>query len=264
MKAIWQRMTDVAELARRNGHLLSIPNEFQIVEDGGVPFVVRYAPQLIEKIKASKAPKRDNPFLPPEPELTVGPIGDKHQLILNKFNVLECHGLIVTNEFVEQTDQLALDDFAAVSQVLTDTDGLIFYNGGERAGASQRHRHFQIVPKDMGAGVLPIQQRIESLAHPERQALFPFQYRFFALPDWSPETLFDAWLKLEFAWQPYNLLISQQWMLVVPRHQESVHGISMNSLAFAGALLAKNQQEMDIILSTGPIALLQQVCCSGK
>lgn len=264
MNPLWSNIDRLARQARQSGDLLSIPNEFEVIEDQGLPFVVRYAPQLVDKIRAAKAPKRKHPFLPPEPALTVGPIGEHHQLILNKFNVLDRHGLIITNAFVPQTDQLTLSDFAAVSTVLAQVEGLVFYNGGERAGASQPHRHFQLVPLDMGHGVLPLQVRIDALPHPERGALFPFQYRFFALPDTEPSTLLEAWLKLEFAWQPYNLLITRDWMLVVPRTQESVAGISVNSLGFAGALLAKNEAELEQIRAIGPMALLTDVCPSGK
>lgn len=264
MNGLWLRMQQVAEQARLSGHLLSIPNEVDILQEQDIPFVLRYAPQLVDKIRAAHAPKRPDPFLPPEPELTVGPIGEHHQLVLNKFNVLETHGLIVTNRFVPQTNQLTLSDFSAVAEVLTQVDGLIFYNGGEQAGASQSHRHFQIVPKDMGGGRLPLQVGIDACAHPERGGLFPFRYRFFRLPDIAPETLFDAWLKLEFVWQPYNLLMTRDWMLVVPRAHESYAGISVNSLGFAGALLAKNEAELEQIRAIGPMALLSAVCFSGE
>ncbi len=255
-------MMQVGERAQRTGHLLSIHSTLEIIEDNGIPFVVRYAPELIKKIKQTNTPKRENPFLPPEAELLVQPIGDNHQLLLNKFNVLPVHGLIVSNDFVEQTDQLLLKDFEAVSWALHHSDGLVFYNGGKIAGASQRHRHFQLVPIDMGAGNLPIQAKIDCCKHHELGRIFPFEHRLFWLPDCQPETLLDAWLKLEFAWQPFNLLITAQWMLVIPRLSEETYGISVNSLGFAGALLAKNEHEMALIRDHGPMAILQAVAFS--
>jgi len=260
MNELWQDMIQLAATAQSSGHLVSIPCDIEIIEEQGVPFVVRYAPRLIEKIRASQSPKKDNPFLPPEPELLVGPIGHHHQLVLNKFNVLPVHGLIISNAFVAQTDQLQLNDFAAVHRVLAQTDGLVFYNGGEVAGASQRHRHFQLVPRDMGAGCLPIQAIIDACQQHQHGQIFPFEHRLYWLPDYEPETLLDAWLKLEFAWQPYNLLLTRQWMLVIPRKQESTHQISVNSLGFAGALLAKNETERRVIRELGPMQILQQVC----
>lgn len=261
--SLWQRMQYVAEDARASGNLLSIDNQVEVVSDHGIDFVLRLAPQLIEKIRAGRGPRVDNPFLPPEQALTVEPVGPNHQLILNKFNVLDCHGLVVTNQFVDQTDQLLLSDFNAVSLVLSQVDGLIFYNGGKVAGASQPHRHFQVVPKDMGAGVLPVEQTIRACRHHENAKIFPFQHRLYWLPDSEPETLYDAWLKLEFAWMPYNLLLTREWMLVVPRSRESVDGISVNSLGFAGALLAKDEAERETILQQGPMNLLAAVSCEA-
>lgn len=257
---LWQQMHRVAEQAKRSGHLVSISNTTDVLKDGDIDFVIRYAPQLIDKIRASKGEKRDNPFLPPEPELQVCALGEQHQLILNKFNVLETHGLMVTNKFVAQTDQLQLADFKAVARVLQQTDGLVFYNGGEEAGASQAHRHFQIVPQDFGLGALPIQAAIDLCSHHEHATIFPFEHRLFWLPNYQAETLMDAWLKLEYAWQPYNLLMTQQWMLVVPRKCESYQGISVNSLGFAGGLLAKTAQEHAMIRDVGAMNFLSKVC----
>jgi hypothetical protein len=44
----------------------------------------------------------------------------------------------------------------------------------------------------------------------------------------------------------YNLLFTREWMLIVPRKQEEFEKISVNSLGFAGALLVKNQQQMQL------------------
>lgn len=257
---LFERMANVADKARQSGMLVSIPNQLDIIEAGGIPFVLRFAPQLLNKIRSAKSARQDNPFLPPESALYVEPVGDHHALILNKFNVLPVHGLLITNHFVDQTDQFSLNDFRALSQLLAEEDALVFYNGGKIAGASQRHRHFQIVPKDMGAGSLPVQKAIDQCHHREQGQVFPFKHRLYWLPDYTPETLQDAWLKLEYSWQPFNLLLTRQWMLVVPRRSENVAGISVNSLGFAGALLAKNEQEYAQIQALGPLALLSQVC----
>jgi ATP adenylyltransferase len=45
-------------------------------------------------------------------------------------------------------------------------------------------------------------------------------------------------------------------MLLVPRQQEHFAGISLNALAFAGAFLTRNQQELDALRRSGPMAAL--------
>jgi ATP adenylyltransferase len=65
---------------------------------------------------------------------------------LNKFNIIDHHLLIVTRTFKEQETWLTLQDFEAMWACLNEIDGLVFYNGGKTAGASQRHKHLQLVP----------------------------------------------------------------------------------------------------------------------
>ncbi len=256
---LWQRMEIVAHKATNVGSLRSINNTLEVVEDNGVNFVLRYAPALSEKTKQPKLNTKVSPFSPPDEALLVESIDDNYNLVLNKFNVLPCHGLLTTKTFVEQTELLKLEDFQAISQVLQQVDGFIFFNGGQRAGASQQHRHFQLVPKDLGFGELPVSPVIEQWHSHKLKHVFPFAYRSYWLPDYTAETLLDAWLKMEFSWQPYNLLITRQWMLVIPRAQESVHGISVNSLGFAGALLVTTDEQRRYVYDHGPMHILAQV-----
>ena len=66
--------------------------------------------------------------------------------ILNKFNVVDHHLLIVAREFEDQRALLALRDFEAWWRCMSEYDSLGFYNGGPEAGASQPHKHLQLVP----------------------------------------------------------------------------------------------------------------------
>jgi ATP adenylyltransferase len=126
-----------------------------VIEDGGVPFLVRQAANLARKEEASKLAAKSaadaasawrDPFSPCEEALRVGDIGERHFLLLNKFNVLAHHLLIVTKDFEPQESLVGEDDFAALFACLDRFDGLGFYNGGTVAGSSQPHKHLQIVP----------------------------------------------------------------------------------------------------------------------
>ena len=266
---LWQEMAAVAQAASSKGALHSIENTAEIITDDGIDFVVRLAPGLaakpqpLKQAEPASKPKpgtaKQSPFLPPEKDLLVCQVNDAYNLVLNKFNVLETHALLTTTDFVEQTDLLTLADFIAVSWVLGEADGLVFYNGGKTAGASQPHRHFQLVPKNLGYGVLPIETAVQQWHAGRRKQLFPFVYRAYWLTDYRPETLLEAWRKLEFQCQPFNLLITRNWMLVVPRRAESAGSISVNSLGYAGALLVKTEPELNRLKQQGPLALLAEV-----
>ena len=54
----------------------------------------------------------------------------------------------------------------------------------------------------------------------------------------------------------YNMLMTRNWMLIVPRSQAGFAGISVNALGFAGHLLARNQQQVETIRENGPLGLL--------
>jgi ATP adenylyltransferase len=51
-------------------------------------------------------------------------------------------------------------------------------------------------------------------------------------------------------------------MIVVPRLTESAGGISINSLGFAGALLATSESELHFIRQYGPMNILGMVAPS--
>lgn len=76
-----------------------------------------------------------NPFLPYEEEMFVAKMPPGHVLLLNKFNVVDDHVLIVTEAFEEQTALLTNADFIAMWSALREIDGLSFYNAGQVAGA---------------------------------------------------------------------------------------------------------------------------------
>ncbi len=53
-------------------------------------------------------------------------------------------------------------------------------------------------------------------------------------------------------------------MFILPRSQEDFDSISVNSLGFAGALLVRNQQQMQMLKDCQPMSILEQVGVSVK
>jgi ATP adenylyltransferase len=48
-------------------------------------------------------------------------------------------------------------------------------------------------------------------------------------------------------------------MMLVPRRAEHSEGVSINALGFAGSLFVRNETQMDIIRTRGPMSMLKQV-----
>jgi sulfate adenylyltransferase (ADP) / ATP adenylyltransferase len=135
------------------GALHPIETAHTVFDDVCVRFAVRVAANLARKEAARLTPQTQpprDPFLPYEPDLFVADMSPTHVALLNKFNVIDRHLLIVTRRYEPQEALLDIADFSALVQALREIDGLAFYNGGTAAGASQAHKHLQMVPLPLG------------------------------------------------------------------------------------------------------------------
>jgi ATP adenylyltransferase len=188
----------------------------------------------------------------------------------------ERHVLIVTRAFEDQQERLGPADFAALWTCLEETDGLGFLNAGEAAGASQRHKHLQVVPLPQGpGGAFPLAARLEALAPREGVALpsdLPFPAALAsveALGRCGPDAAAAALLALyrEMLRRtgvvpgrvPYNLLATRRWLWLVPRSRPEWQGIAVNALGFAGALLVPDDAALDRLRAIGPLSVLRAV-----
>lgn len=279
--SLWQRVVSQTEHGLACGALESIPTDYEWVTQAGVKFLVRRVNNLERKQQAKKQQKKlgkdFNPFLPYEPDLFVADLTPTHLGLLNKFNVVDHHLLIVTRQFESQESLLTTADFAALWLCLQEYPSLGFYNGGELAGASQRHKHLQVVPLPLllGGPDLPISPFLAQVNWSEALpgiTEFPFAHALSSLDStWefnrAGQELQSRYHEMleQFAnlAQPqplaYNLLVTREWMLLVPRSQEKVGDISINSLGFAGVLLVKDAEQMQFLKGMGPLTLLSEV-----
>lgn len=153
---LWQSVRERGARALARGALVPTPTEREVVEQGGARFVVRVLAHVDRKADARAAQREGsaprNPFLPYDEDLFVADLSPTHVGLLNKFPVVEDHLLIVTRAFESQEDALGRADFEALWRALGAGDGLGFYNAGAAAGASQPHKHLQVVPTPLGDG----------------------------------------------------------------------------------------------------------------
>lgn len=284
---LWTKVRERTEHAIQCGALLSIPTDYEFVEQDGVRFLVRILSNLARKDEANQKQIKEtatsgkdfNPFLPYDEDLFVADLSHTHVCIFNKFNVVDYHLLIITREFEDQESWLTLPDFEAMWACLAEIDGLAFYNGGKIAGASQRHKHLQLVPLPLvNTGVqipiAPLLEKAEFKGSIGTIPGLPFRHAFAHLDaSWMQSPLQAAAATLECYRNlletlglnngdrpgAYNLLATRKWMLIVPRSQEEFESISVNSLGFAGALLVRNSEQMKFLKDCKPMTLLSQV-----
>ncbi|NET36603.1 MAG: phosphorylase [Cyanothece sp. SIO1E1] len=294
---LWSQLAECTQHALQCGALHTIPTAYELVEHGGIQFIVRILANLVRKEKAQQkqaqakatSGKAFNPFLPYETDLFVTDISATHLCLLNKFNVVDHHLLIVTRAFEDQDSWLNWLDFEALWACMAEFEGLAFYNGGKLAGASQRHKHLQLVPLPIvpEGPAMPIEAAIASTQFTNGMGTvpaFPFVHAIAPLDPDSIGSTSQAAATLLANYQtllravgllpsngsnpdhqtgPYNLLVTRRWMMVVRRSQEQFASISVNSLGFAGSLLVRDTEQMQLLKRRGPMTILSNVACSN-
>ena len=71
-----------------------------------------------------------------------------YSLLLNKFNTVADHSLLVTDVFEPQTSPLDRLDVVAWYHAVNSCNAVGLFNSDSVAGASQRHKHVQVIPLD--------------------------------------------------------------------------------------------------------------------
>lgn len=248
--------------AVKSGALQSLATRDEFVEHAGVRFLVRVLSDIDGRARATGEP-RCNPFLPYERALWVADVSETHVALLNKFNVIDQHLLIVTRRFEAQETPLSIDDFESLWLCMAEYEALAFYNAGRTAGASQPHRHLQMVPLPLAAGRpgTPIDPLLHRL--PWAHAVTRIDSLIERPAGEAAAITLDLYRKMlrevGAEERPYNLLLTRNWMLLVPRSRERFENISVNALGFAGAMLVRNEGDLRRVTDVGPMNVLQSV-----
>jgi len=265
----WRQASLVSQEALRCGALVPLATE-EILDSRLEPFRLRTLHGLPPRHLRESGP-RPNPFLPWEPLLQVDQLESGHVVLLNKYPVQSCHLLLITGEWKPQQGWLEGADWRAVAKVASDTGGLWFFNSSALAGASQPHRHLQLLPRQGDEPSCPL---AASIAQQLRQEQPPWPWAYRISPRLDPlgcTDLADIYAshcrELGLGQpglhgqplHPYNLLFDDRWFLTVRRLQEHCAGFSVNGLGFAGYLLATHRSDLNWLQQKGPWALLEAV-----
>jgi ATP adenylyltransferase len=281
------RVADRFRASGASGSRIALESREEIVEDGGVSFVVRVLAAWVRAAAAAaKAsapaggaagapPPARSPFLPPyDPDLLIGAVSPTHVCLLNKYNIVDRHLLIVTREYEEQESALAPGDLAAARTCLDAIDGVAFYNGGAAAGASQSHKHLQLVPFPLGprGDRFPMDRAVAAALAEGRDRVPVLAARQRLAPLASRGDAHDVYRKLLESLdldsgggrtEPYNLLMTREWMLIVPRSKAAEGTIEVNALGLAGTLVVRGEEDLAVLRAMGPLELLRRVGVDG-
>ncbi len=270
-----RKATDIAAAATASGALVPLDTSLtHLIGEHGISFELRHLLSATPKHLRAAGPK-PNPFRPWDRRLEVEQINDTHVVILNKFPVQAGHMLLITQAWQPQTGWLSIEDWRAVAQIDATTTGLWFFNSGPDAGASQPHRHLQLLPRRPGQPICARQEWFQNCAQGRNDLANDPLLRCCRVvpirPNLTGEQLHQIYLALaqdlglgtpaQVA-RPrgaYNLLLSRDWMAMVRRRREGIRGFSVNALGFAGSLLSTEASDREWIERSGPEALLHAV-----
>ena len=232
---------------------------------------------IIRKLDTSKFKKKiyygpnQNPFNPWEKILEIERIGNNHQLILNKYPVQKGHILLITNSWKPQNGWLDINDWDAIQKVNKDTSGLWFFNSSPIAGASQPHRHIQLLrrsndevscPRDKWFLDLKVSNNKETKL---KKSIVVSHFNFLE----NSSCIYNLYLELtkkiglgdpindKKPRYPYNILITNNWIAIIRRRYDHLHGFSINGLGFAGYLLITEKSDINYLKEYGPEKLLE-------
>ena len=225
-------------------------------------------------------------------------MGSSHFLVLNKFAVVPEHFILATRDFRPQTHVLEADDLAAtlacirsyeqaaeedgVSSPVSNGGLFAFFNCGGHSGASQPHRHIQLLPVAKMREGLAQDSSWDVLA--SRLSTNPAPFTTFSEPisyQMSPRELHDVYIRLykkavgsvashDGSASPqdapeagetvisYNLAVTRDTLTVCPRLAEggtlvdretgqAVGMLSLNGTMLAGTALVKTEAEWDAL-----------------
>ena len=216
---------------------------------------------------------RPNPFSPWDKRLELKGLA-QHVVLLNKYPVEPGHLLLISRGWQPQSGWLTMADWLAVSELWEQHRGLWFFNSGPVAGASQPHRHLQLLPRPGDSSFCPQAEVFTAALAGEQPAWLDHPLSCLPLPQAQrpkAEELAQLYAQLAAAeglgdprrdpqpLRPYNLLISPDWFALVPRSKEGHAGFNINALGFAGYLLVSSETALDWLRSHGPNQLLAEV-----
>lgn len=293
-----EQLKEKFDAARECGSLIFTPSE-QVTESvDGIQYLYTLAPSLQKKPTVEKDDHkptlRTSPWNPPEPELVIDQdFENDYMIVLNKFAVVPRHFMLVSKDANKsQKGPLTPDDLKACIKLIKQADNetgkrhLGYFNSGVHSGASIAHKHIQFIelpPKDQFTPfvdeLVAINQGYEETQRPLSDTRASFAH--FAVPLHNQKGKDEELTadELGFIYSTlisrvltvlrenevptdeisYNFVFTQDWMMAVPRRQESVEGRGINATGTIGLLLAKSQEDLDFYKSHGPDQVLHDM-----
>ncbi|KAI9667759.1 MAG: hypothetical protein M1821_000576 [Bathelium mastoideum] len=193
---------------------------------------------------------------------------ETHILVFNLIPVIRPQLLLLTlNSYHRQHEKLYVDDIAATYQVLHQLQQpgnlyYAFFNCGRDSGASRDHKHIQILPQTRK--FFPEDRNYDQEDVPYRHFLQYLTPEATQGADVALYAIYDTLLAqaslslgLELASEtpsiPHNVVMTMDWIVVIPRRKGNLEGISTpNAPGMMGSVWLPSPKKLDIWRKIGP------------
>ncbi|CAD8094969.1 unnamed protein product [Paramecium primaurelia] len=248
----------------------------------GIEFHIKLVKSLAKKPVGYQ--QNINPLIEPFEEGQLVLKLQKYNLLLNKYPVNPYHTLLVPEQFIHQTEKFSKEYLSLTYDVLCAVEGFAFFNSHSEAGASLDHKHVQIVSKlaYQSANILNhIREWQFERSLKELNKFIRLRYlkkiKHFILffnQDQLQSKNCDELQQQNLIYETYerllnkcqvdniqdlkhNLIMTQEFMMIVVRKKANYNGVSFNAVCFTGSLLAKNEQECEKLKQARIIEILE-------
>ncbi len=269
---LWLKALEVSKVAIDCGALQPLTTIEYKINNSKCQYKLRLLESKTPKFFLEYGPKI-NPFIPWDKPLEIKSLSDKHVLILNKYPVQLGHMLLITKQWKPQNGWLDKDDFKELVNIEKDTNGLWFFNSSKEAGASQPHRHIQLLRRAENEIICPREEWFKSRANKniDSSSNMSKSISINTRRSASTDDLYEAYKSLCIRMNignldsdstpliPYNLLITKKWIAIIRRLKEKAYGFNINALGFAGYFLGKKNSDIDLLTREGPERILNEV-----
>ncbi|WP_320664479.1 ATP adenylyltransferase [Prochlorococcus sp. MIT 1223] len=274
--SLWDRVLRTNQKALQSNAIRPFKTKLERYLFEGYEYELR---SLIGKPRTqnSKIGPNKNPFLPWERELEVAKVNNDHVLILNKYPVELGHLLLITKYWAPQNGWLTYKDWQALASVESKIDGFWFFNNSENSGASQPHRHLQLLYRKGTKYLFPRQRWFEDHLQDKNHSnsslvrSVSVKRRYYYRDKSSADELDDLYKQVCEEMKigntivntkpsiSYNLIITSDWISLIRRSKESYKGFNINALGFAGYFLITFNSDLSWLRRNSPLSILNEV-----
>lgn len=213
------------------------------------------------------------------PDQVVTIINDTHILVLNAYPVFRPQYLLLTQDSQRSQDEpLSFQDVAAAVRFLFSVADphYVLYNCTATSGCSRKHKHMQALKKP-GIGEAEESSSFRFFPDTEIPSICaPYQYH---LHRFGPPTQLQATgvyelyvdmlskCKKQIGFQendtaslcPHNLILTKEWMILIPRLSNEYNGIGANATAMMGMPMMATREILQLWIDNGPARVLREL-----